>query len=269
MQREPITINEDLCQLCGKCAEICPFQIFETNEEKINVVKPEGCIQCGHCVSVCPEHAISVGEDRPIPFSDNKTVAPEQMLHHIRSRRSTRIYKDKPIPREIIEQVVEAGRYAPTGGNFQSIYLTIVADRLKQEILREKLLAYLESQAEMSESWLKRLKKKGELLSDSEKHTIAVWSGFRRQMDKLREGRDVIFWGAPLVIVLHGATAIGSNQWNADVIAMCMALMAESLGLGSCFLGWPPLADEAQGEALREVIDLPKGPGFNFGLSRG
>jgi nitroreductase len=107
-------------------------------------------------------------------------VAPEQMLHHIRSRRSTRIYKDKPIPREIIEQVIKAGRYAPTGGNFQSIYLTIVADRLKQENLREKLLACLKSQVEMSESWLKRLKKKGELLSNSEKHTIALWSGFRR-----------------------------------------------------------------------------------------
>jgi Fe-S-cluster-containing hydrogenase component 2 len=106
MQRDPITIDEDLYQLCGKCAEVCTFQIFETDEEKTDIVKPECCIQCGHCAAVCPKHAVSVGEDEPILLPEDRTVPPEQMLHHIRSRRSTRIYKDEAVPREITARVI-------------------------------------------------------------------------------------------------------------------------------------------------------------------
>lgn len=43
------------------------------------------------------------------------------MLDFIKSRRSTRKFKEEMVSEELIHQVVEAGRYAPSGGNSQSV----------------------------------------------------------------------------------------------------------------------------------------------------
>ncbi len=119
------------------------------------------------------------------------------------------------------------------------------------------------------ESRVKKIKEKGNPLSDTEKHTIAFTSGMLSHFDMYEEGRDVIFYGAPVVIVLHGEVALSGNKSNANTIAMCMVLMAESLGLGTCFLGYLPMADEADGELLRKLIDLPEGHRIFQGLIMG
>ncbi len=42
------------------------------------------------------------------------------MLAFIKSRRSTRKFSEKPVEAEKLEQIIEAGCYAPSGGNNQS-----------------------------------------------------------------------------------------------------------------------------------------------------
>ena len=39
----------------------------------------------------------------------------------ILTRRSTRKYLNKPVSKELLEKIIETGRYAPSGGNSQSI----------------------------------------------------------------------------------------------------------------------------------------------------
>lgn len=51
------------------------------------------------------------------------------MLDFIKSRRSTRKFKNKMVPEELIMQVVEAGRYAPSGGNSQSTHFIVIENR--------------------------------------------------------------------------------------------------------------------------------------------
>ncbi|MGA2467730.1 MAG: nitroreductase family protein, partial [Thermodesulfobacteriota bacterium] len=41
------------------------------------------------------------------------------ILNLLKSRRSIRIYQDKPIPQDLLLQILEAGRWAPTGANLQ------------------------------------------------------------------------------------------------------------------------------------------------------
>ena len=60
-----------------------------------------------------------------------------EVLENIRSRRSIRSYKSDPVPRELIEQVLEAGMYAPTGKGMQSPIILAVTD----EAVRDKLSA--------------------------------------------------------------------------------------------------------------------------------
>lgn len=51
------------------------------------------------------------------------------MLDFIKSRRSTRKFKDKAVPEKLLTQVIEAGRYAPSGGNSQSTHFIVVENK--------------------------------------------------------------------------------------------------------------------------------------------
>ena len=48
------------------------------------------------------------------------------MLDFIKSRRSTRKFKNEAVPAELVEQVVEAERYAPSGGNSYNVTICII-----------------------------------------------------------------------------------------------------------------------------------------------
>ena len=51
------------------------------------------------------------------------------MLDFIKSRRSTRQYQDREVPKNLIEMIVEAGRYAPSGGNNQTSHFFVIERR--------------------------------------------------------------------------------------------------------------------------------------------
>jgi len=50
------------------------------------------------------------------------------ILNLLKSRRSIRIYQDKPIPQDLLLQILEAGRWAPTGANLQPWHFIVVTD---------------------------------------------------------------------------------------------------------------------------------------------
>lgn len=58
-----------------------------------------------------------------------------QILETIISRRSCKNYRSDPVPREIVEQVVQAGLYAPSGGNRQPVKILAVTDKATRDQL--------------------------------------------------------------------------------------------------------------------------------------
>jgi len=51
-------IDEEKCNFCKKCAEICRFKAIAVIKETV-LTFPELCHSCGGCVEVCPEKAIT------------------------------------------------------------------------------------------------------------------------------------------------------------------------------------------------------------------
>ena len=47
----------------------------------------------------------------------------------IKTRHSTRKFSDKPVEKEKLEQVIEAGRFAPSGGNNQTTHFIVIQDK--------------------------------------------------------------------------------------------------------------------------------------------
>ena len=50
------------------------------------------------------------------------------ILNLLKFRRSIRVYQDKPIPKDLLLQILEAGRWAPTGANLQPWHFIVVTD---------------------------------------------------------------------------------------------------------------------------------------------
>ena len=48
------------CLGFGDCAEACPFNAININENGLPTVNPALCVGCGVCVSACPKHLISL-----------------------------------------------------------------------------------------------------------------------------------------------------------------------------------------------------------------
>jgi len=57
------TVDEEKCQGCGECVDVCPVEVFELQGEKSVPVNAEECLGCESCVEVCEPGAITVEED--------------------------------------------------------------------------------------------------------------------------------------------------------------------------------------------------------------
>lgn len=58
-------------------------------------------------------------------------------LETIKTRRSTRKYKSDPVPQELLDKIIEAGLYAPSGMGRQATIILAVTDKA----MRDKLSA--------------------------------------------------------------------------------------------------------------------------------
>ena len=101
-------IDKDKCRRDGCCTEECPLGLIEIKGEGAFPSSVEGanelCIDCGHCVTVCPAGALSHRNMRPEdcpPVQKQLLLTPEHAEHFLRSRRSIRTYKDRPVDRAV------------------------------------------------------------------------------------------------------------------------------------------------------------------------
>ncbi len=240
------TVDPEKCKHDGICAAECPAGIIEF-EGSDSVPVPavgagESCINCGHCVAVCPHEALSLktmGPGQCPVVRKDLVVGPEQVKHLLRSRRSIRTYRKKPVDREIISRLIDAARYAPSGHNSQPVEWLVIhdSDELK------KLIGLVID-------WMRHLTRErpgfAEVLS-AERH-IAGWD----------EGVDSICRGAPHLIVAHAHKDMPPAPAACTIAMSYLDLAAHSFGLGACWAGyfylaatmWPP---------LKESLALPDG----------
>jgi len=53
-----VQIDQEKCNGCGLCVEVCPVQAISIENNKAKVDK-DTCVECGQCVDECPNKAIS------------------------------------------------------------------------------------------------------------------------------------------------------------------------------------------------------------------
>ena len=115
-------VDTDTCLGDGICADICPENCLEMVDEKAATVedRADHCIVCGQCVAVCPTESLRMPQLSSEDFRDlgKLPFGYGEFLDFLRLRRSVRVFKDKPVERELIEKILEAASTAPMRAAF-------------------------------------------------------------------------------------------------------------------------------------------------------
>jgi nitroreductase len=142
-------------------------------------------------------------------------------MNAICGRRSVRNYKAKQISDSVIKELLKAGAMAPSAEDLRPCRFVVIKNR---DRIRE--------------------------LSDAVKETLGS--------DVLEElaadtpmKEDVIFYGAPLLILIFAESGI-FRETDCALAAQNMMLRAYDLDVGSCFIGWANVLRERR-DILRSL----------------
>ncbi|MBN1874953.1 MAG: nitroreductase family protein [Anaerolineae bacterium] len=240
-----VLIDYEACIACGLCARVCKGAPLYMENGKVQIDQScyFGCIACGQCVAVCPQHCITVtGRDFTLddvlqmPTREERaTYAQLQSL--MLGRRSVRDFKDKPVVREYIDQIVSAAATAPMGLPPSDVQILIFDGKDKVAALSNDLLDWMQSI-----QWIVSPVMRAIMRPFVGKETGEVFDTFLAPaldafLKKRAENIDWLTYSAPLAMYFY--TSAYADPVDPLIVATYAMLAAESLGLGSCMLGTP------------------------------
>lgn len=149
------------------------------------------------------------------------------VIEAINKRRSIRSYEQKPIPRDIINTIIEAGNQAPCMGKQEEggaivqpwRFVVVKNPEFKQKLVKTALPIW--------KSFFESLK---EMDPDN-------YGKVMRLYDAMEEPKDPVYYSAPVILFVIGP-ADDPNPINCALVCENIMLAAHSLGLGSCYVGF-------------------------------
>ncbi len=137
------------------------------------------------------------------------------VIETIIRRRSIRRYLAQPVPEELLEQILTAGLYAPSGGNHQYVRLFVMRDPGRLERLNRELCTAFRQR---------------ELDPSNYQNKSAV---------RARAADCHFLFHAPVLISAVSPREHGNSMADSANALENMQLAAASLGLGACWINQP------------------------------
>jgi nitroreductase/NAD-dependent dihydropyrimidine dehydrogenase PreA subunit len=241
-----ITVDSEKCNKDGICVTACPTKVIQLNStEEVPTPIPEFeefCLACGHCIAVCPAGAFSLNwlrSEACPPISKELVLSRDQAEQFLRSRRSIRNFKDRPVEREKLQNLLKIACFAPSAKNNQPWHWAVV----------EKI-ADVRRMAAMVIDWMRMVIRKHPEQAELRglPRVVAAWDA----------GEERICRGAPHVIVGHCDRNYGFGAEDTALALSYLELFAPTLGLGSCWGGYFYSAVNVH-PPLFEALGLPAG----------
>ena len=135
-------------------------------------------------------------------------------FENIITRRSTKKYLDKEVSQELLEKIIETGRYAPSGGNSQSNHFLVIQNK--------QIIAHLVKMVEKAFSQMEI--------------TENMYRSLQNSINLSKKGGYVFCYNAPVLIIVANKKDYGNNQADCALALENMMLEANELDLGSCYI---------------------------------
>ena len=238
---DSITIDSSKCTNCGLCTEVCFLGSFEQQNGKVNVAADtSACINCGHCIAACPVQAITntnLDTDGFEFIEESACTNNEQLLALLKIRRSRREFKADRVPREIIDKLITAAIYAPSACNKQNISYTVIDDPSILNQLSNRCVAGAAQFARILQHPIG--KHIAHLyLRSAYQDMVSIVPMIEIISKAHQSGVDLILHGAPCAILLHAHKNDTLAHADAIYCSSNIMLAAETLGLGTCLIGF-------------------------------
>jgi nitroreductase len=229
--------------------------------ERVEAAAPEECWSCGQCVAVCPADAIqhSAYPVEECPLVDAEALpSAEGLVAAWRGRRSLRVFRERPVERRVVEELVEVGRWAPSAGNGQPVDWLAFDAPAQIAALSAEAVAALAQTARMVRNPLLRPLLVLALGAEKVRRAAEAADTFEQLARKHAQGEDPIFFRAPVVLVAHVPEEDYFGRDDAVYAAYNVMLAASAAGLGTCHIGYFVVALE-RSRKLRGMLGLPEG----------
>lgn len=169
-----------------------------------------------------------------------------EIMANIKNRRSRRTFLDRSISEEIIEEILEAGRYAPSALNKQPWKFIVVSNKgaiLELSGIIRRMTAKIMSFLPLL--GIVRPELRDPQIIGAMKKTVA-------------SNTDAVFHNAPLLVLIAADKNAGRYAVkDCSFASQNMMLYANSLGISSCFIGRGDLL--TMSKAATKIIGLPPG----------
>ena len=260
-----ITVNTETCKACRTCADICPNRIMykEDGSRVINFheARMKLCGRCGQCMAVCPTASIKVdGLSYEKDFAPLPEFGPFDDVFYklIVSRRSVRSFKDKPVPRELLEKIADAISYSPPSFLPIKTEIIIVQDtRVIRQALPMMIGMYDMLVKAMDNPVVRMIIKKSagpEKFRLLENHVIPM---MKDKLPELKSGaEDTITRHAPAMIIFHADKNAENFRTDINIALTFGILAAHALGLGATIIELIPAAIDKD-KKLRKLFSIP------------
>ena len=158
-----------------------------------------------------------------------------QVIEVIHNRKSVRAYEDKPLPEDVRDMILKSAMRAPTAGNMMLYSIIEVSDQKA----KNKLVETCDNQPFIAEAPL----------------VLIFLADYQRWVDYFKvTGVEqlCVEKGVPMVMPEEGDLFLACC--DALIAAQTAVIAAESMGVGSCYIG-----DILENyEVHREMFDLPQ-----------
>ena len=172
-----------------------------------------------------------------------------ETLEAIRSRKSIRAFLAKPVSKEIVAQILDASRWAPSGSNRQPWRVTVVTGSTCNE-LGDQLAARASERKPQTPG------------SSGASEDAASVNTLRAGLTRIAQSLDRSLWefvvlgsyrlyDAPVVVVVSSP---GKRGGDVAPFVTTMLLAAHELGLGTCWLGYPL----SESDLIRQILEIPE-----------
>lgn len=257
-----IHIHLEKCTNCGTCRIRCPACFTEVNGRTAVRDGGERCIACGHCIALCPSSALkhrdpatnAVEEFGESPCS---TISFESL---VKKRRSHRHFDDRAVPDWVLQHVLDIARFSPTGVNARPVSVKIFRSEKNIRALSGLAVGFFSRLIESLDRRAAEYSQRNEPLPADLSLEIARNGRYRKMAASFEKGYDPIFHKAKAVFVFHAPKAAPTPVDDCIIAAQTAVLAAETMGLGTCYIGLFNRAWENDA-ALQSALHLPEGNG--------